>query len=67
MARVTLSLDRDPNYHRSMSRARRSVCLVFIGLALASGCGRGFTPRLNVVLLVLDTVRADRLACSGPG
>ncbi len=51
----------------SMSRPEALTAALLAGL-LAGACGGGKEPRPpNVVLLVLDTVRADHLACYGYG
>jgi len=46
-----------------MNRARSS--LLVSGLFLVLGCGARPPDRLNLVLVSLDTCRADRLACYG--
>jgi arylsulfatase A-like enzyme/tetratricopeptide (TPR) repeat protein len=49
-------------------RAVRATLWVAVGLALVTGCGRGGDgthPRANVVLITIDTTRADHLGCYG--
>jgi arylsulfatase A-like enzyme len=51
--------------------SRRSTALLAAGVVLlAGGCGGGGSPaarRPDVVLIVVDTLRADRLSCYGYG
>ncbi|MFQ5418600.1 MAG: sulfatase, partial [Myxococcota bacterium] len=42
----------------------RTVALASLALAAIAGCARESDAPRNVVLVVLDTVRADRLACA---
>ena len=49
-----------PRFSPAMSLAGTAV------LALG-GCGTGSTPRPNVLLIVVDTLRADKLGCYGNG
>lgn len=42
---------------------RRALLLVMAALLVLGGCGRARKP--NVVLIVLDTLRGDRLTCMG--
>ncbi len=44
----------------------RAIALVFAALALAGSCERRQSPkRLNVILIIVDTLRADHLRCYG--
>jgi arylsulfatase len=45
-------------------RARSRVLAAAV-VALASGCGRDVAPRPDLVLISVDTLRPDRLACYG--
>ena len=47
-----------------MSRPRSAV-LAALALAIAAGCARESGSRLNIVLLLLDTVRAESLSAYG--
>lgn len=50
-------------------RARRALLIASslgaLALAFPSACGREEEPRPDIVLLVIDTLRADRLSCYG--
>src|SRR5262249_10080278 len=46
-----------------MTGGARRLSLVVLGCALLAGCGRGGRP--NVVLIVIDTARADRFTFDG--
>ena len=53
-----------------MSRVQKTSILLAVSLVLFSRCGsKGWkvtpNPRSNVLLITLDTTRADRLGCSG--
>ena len=48
--------------------ARRAACAVCMALvALAAGCSRGRPPQRleNLLVVLLDTTRADHLSCYG--
>jgi arylsulfatase A-like enzyme len=46
-------------------RARTHALPILLGLALAAACAPGAPPRPDVILIVLDTTRADRLGIYG--
>ena len=48
-----------------MSGRRPASLVVVLLLAGCAGCSRGSLERPNIALIVLDTVRADRITCSG--
>ena len=53
-----------------MGRSKASLLCSLAGMALLAGCGRGTEggpsrARANVLLVVADTLRADRLGCYG--
>ena len=48
-----------------MTTNRFVSCLVALLGAMASGCGSGANEPLNVLLITLDTTRADHLGCYG--
>jgi arylsulfatase A-like enzyme len=48
-----------------MSGHRCAVLAAVLCLAGCVGCSGGSSPRKNIALLVLDTVRADRVSCTG--
>jgi arylsulfatase A-like enzyme len=50
-----------------MPYARVVQPLLLVILAILSGCTPGVEPPPNIVLVVLDTVRADRLVCRTDG
>ncbi len=50
---------------RSLRHRPLAVCAALALLALATGCGRAGRP--DVLLVTLDTTRADRLGCYGYG
>ena len=47
--------------------ARDSLIVILAVVALAAGCGDPATkpPALNVILISVDTLRADHLGCYG--
>jgi arylsulfatase len=51
---------------RSASAADRALLPLWLALGLAAaGCGQGREPRPNLLLVSVDTLRPDRLACYG--
>src|SRR4051794_26814949 len=47
---------------------RLGGCLCLVGLVVGGGCGSGKAPtsqRRNLLLVTVDTLRADRLGCYG--
>lgn len=53
---------------RSYLRPRRRILHFAIGLCLATGCARDARhdePQLNLLLITIDTLRADHLSCYG--
>jgi arylsulfatase A-like enzyme len=45
-------------------RGWRSLALVLLGMVMAISCGRE-APELNVLIIAVDTLRADHLGCYG--
>jgi arylsulfatase A-like enzyme len=43
----------------------RAIKVGLLGLALFAGCSRAEAPKKNVVLVVIDTLRADRMSLHG--
>jgi choline-sulfatase len=51
---------------RRLGAPARALALLLAVLACAGGCGRSRGPkRLNVLLIIVDTLRADHLRCYG--
>jgi len=61
---------RPPGFRRPLPAARRLLAAGYAALALAAGCGDtsplgGGPTRPNLLLVTVDTLRADRLGCYG--
>ncbi len=52
--------------HRSKVAQALALLLVIAGAAATAGCAKS-PPRPNVLLVIVDTLRSDRLGCMGSG
>ena len=64
--RPSLEKRQTGNFSRSFASASSIGALLFLGLAVfPGGCRQNKQPRANILIITVDTLRADRVGCYG--